>query len=812
MKTKNIPNSFAFLTYSLVFIVFFISKEIFSKHFIIVGTLLSLGGFILSWSTKNKAEKLKNIVANNIVILFIFLWMVYGILNSSFLFEEILLILLKGILALKVTASFNSYNKRNLACIQILSLFIFACFPFFVNTATYTYKALSVLYVFVWILILRFNLDASSYTSFSKISRVYSSCLIVLAISLSFAFMLKENIFSPRMVLYKYPFLGTAKIDIEEKLYKLQNALNEKIITLNRNAKSIKEKSKTMKLLSSLFGKSSVTLEVEKAREGLMDFLRRPGPGLEKGKGEEIALLKKYVDTRAAVENRDLRDEIREKINETESSSITKLSVSLTMNTLGSQEKLEKINSAVTSLKETIEKTPLDNPTKNELKEKIKELRSWKIYSLYNAARGILEDNIEKIKNQNCLGEETILNFSKDIAEAMTVPEILKLHKTIKDSDEIEEFDSACTKFDFKDIFEKLLEYKLELALMEKKKLFQEKIKVGAIKKEIKTLPAETKIDFVKIQPKLIRIPLGEKGKLSATAIYSDSSQIDVTSHVAWESSKPKNAVIELGNITSLALGETTVYAYLKEVRSNPSWIIIQEPKLTSITLNLKEINVEIGKNISIKATGFYTDNSKKDITEFADWFPIDKNILRMVDKGVFKAKKLGETEVYAQYKKIKSLPVKISVFIPPLKVLGMILFSFLAITAFFSLLFYVVIKIKIINLKKLVSISPSNFIINLYENIKKVLGVLGLPHQETLPLLKYTYAAQQKFSIRENILLNLTEKLFEVQYSSHAIRSSDALYFLNNYNKYMQAIKEKLPGFPVKSLLLLFRLIPFSI
>ncbi|MBU0896895.1 MAG: hypothetical protein KKB76_04670, partial [Candidatus Omnitrophica bacterium] len=129
MKTKNIPNSFAFLTYSLVFIVFFISKEIFSKHFIIVGTLLSLGGFILSWSTKNKAEKLKNIVANNIVILFIFLWMVYGILNSSFLFEEILLILLKGILALKVTASFNSYNKRNLACIQILSLFIFACFP-----------------------------------------------------------------------------------------------------------------------------------------------------------------------------------------------------------------------------------------------------------------------------------------------------------------------------------------------------------------------------------------------------------------------------------------------------------------------------------------------------------------------------------------------------------------------------------------------------------------------------------------------------------------------------------------------------------
>ncbi|MFH1902008.1 MAG: hypothetical protein ABIK26_07145, partial [Candidatus Omnitrophota bacterium] len=245
---------------------------------------------------------------------------------------------------------------------------------------------------------------------------------------------------------------------------------------------------------------------------------------------------------------------------------------------------------------------------------------------------------------------------------------------------------------------------------------------------------------------------------------------------------------------------------------SNPSWIIIQEPKLTSITLNLKEINVEIGKNISIKATGFYTDNSKKDITELADWFPIDKNILRMVDKGVFKAKKLGETEVYAQYKKIKSLPVKISVFIPPLKVLGMILFSFLAITAFFSLLFYVVIKIKIINLKKLVSISPSNFIINLYENIKKVLGVLGLPHQETLPLLKYTYAAQQKFSIRENILLNLTEKLFEVQYSSHAIRSSDALYFLNNYNKYMQAIKEKLPGFPVKSLLLLFRLIPFSI
>jgi hypothetical protein len=334
------------------------------------------------------------------------------------------------------------------------------------------------------------------------------------------------------------------------------------------------------------------------------------------------------------------------------------------------------------------------------------------------------------------------------------------------------------------------------------------------IGKNLKKMDKEIskKIYFIKIEPEFIKIPLGETEKVKVKAFYSDNSEVDVTSLVKWEIKDPQNIIIKNDEIVPLRRGRTTIYAYLNKIKSNSAEVIVTEPELLSIVLNFSKKHIAKGEDFSIKAFGCYTDNSKQDITQNVKWHIENEKIIKMIDKGLFKAMKKGKTTIYAQKDKIKSIPFKIEVFISPLEIFKKFLFFFFITISFFLLILYFKTKMKIIKLRKTIFHSPHAFIINIYENIKNVLKIFGFPYKETIPLLEYAKKVESELSIEKNIFLNLTYKFYEAKYSHHLITPEDALSFLENYNKCMKIIRKKVKNFFFKSFILLLLGYPFLI
>ena len=334
-----------------------------------------------------------------------------------------------------------------------------------------------------------------------------------------------------------------------------------------------------------------------------------------------------------------------------------------------------------------------------------------------------------------------------------------------------------------------------------------------SIKKAIRALnPKSVKIERIKIKPKVLALPLGRTASFTAEAIYSDGSTINATSFVKWKSTNPENVTLKREKLLTHSRGTASVYAYLKEVKSNFSKITVNEPELFSIALDPQKLKLEVGSGATLKAFGYYSDSSKVNIVNKVSWIIEDKKLLEIGKNGKLKTEKKGTTHVYAQYGKIKSLPVTVKVFVSLLTILKKVISAFLMLCFGAYLLFYSLLKVKIWKLKKLISGDPSRFIKNIYENSKKVLGIFGSPHVNVIPALEYAKTVEKKFSISNNYFTRLTYNFFEAQYSSHAISARNAIHSLDIYNRLMKDTKKNSSGFLFKFWLLLIRGYPFLI
>ena len=327
--------------------------------------------------------------------------------------------------------------------------------------------------------------------------------------------------------------------------------------------------------------------------------------------------------------------------------------------------------------------------------------------------------------------------------------------------------------------------------------------KLSTEKKNIKSL---------NITPLSKTISLGEKINFKAAAVYNDGTKTDVTNFVKWKSSNPDKVSIEKGKVTALLSGETDIKAYLGKIASNASHIIIKPPSLISISLNQENVKLHWRKTISIKATGHYTDKNTKDITALVIWHINNKNVLDEKSKGVFLAKKPGSAEVYCEHSGIKSLPVKVSVFIPPSMILKVSLLCVIILLAAAFCILYAATQAEAIKLKNIYKDSPRDAIKKLYLNARKVLNIFGLSDKNTMPPYAYAKTINNIFFIKSNIFFKLAQKFSEAEYSKHTITQSDAIAFVEIYNKGMEEIKKNSTKFFMRYILLLLHRVPFTV
>ncbi|MSP53752.1 MAG: hypothetical protein EXR81_05850 [Gammaproteobacteria bacterium] len=173
------------------------------------------------------------------------------------------------------------------------------------------------------------------------------------------------------------------------------------------------------------------------------------------------------------------------------------------------------------------------------------------------------------------------------------------------------------------------------------------------------------------ITPPTSKIFTGTAEQFNALGVYSDGSTAELTASVAWTSSEPKVASINIGDGLATAQGidgTTSITASLTRtdesdnqhsVESNAATLKVTTVPLTSILLapaNTTTIPaLPAGQTVQYTATGTYADGDTSDITNAVTWSTTNSNVARISKIGLAIESGVGSTRIAASSGSISS-------------------------------------------------------------------------------------------------------------------------------------------------------------
>jgi len=131
-------------------------------------------------------------------------------------------------------------------------------------------------------------------------------------------------------------------------------------------------------------------------------------------------------------------------------------------------------------------------------------------------------------------------------------------------------------------------------------------------------------LSSINVTPSAVSVPQGLKQPYTATGIYSDNTQQDLTQTVTWGSSDETVATISNasgsnGLASTLTQGQASISAVLNGI-SGSTTLTVTPVALTSISLSPANASLPSGGFSFYSATGHYSDGSSLDITSQVTW------------------------------------------------------------------------------------------------------------------------------------------------------------------------------------------------
>ena len=123
-----------------------------------------------------------------------------------------------------------------------------------------------------------------------------------------------------------------------------------------------------------------------------------------------------------------------------------------------------------------------------------------------------------------------------------------------------------------------------------------------------------------------LSLPNGLSSKLVATGTFSDNSKKDLSNEkdLIWswkgEGVSVSNLPDSMGQLSTSNIGKNTVYASLNGITSNGMEVSVTPAILQNISLEPSNLSLPKGKTEKITAFGFYSDKTKKNITNDVTW------------------------------------------------------------------------------------------------------------------------------------------------------------------------------------------------
>ena len=146
---------------------------------------------------------------------------------------------------------------------------------------------------------------------------------------------------------------------------------------------------------------------------------------------------------------------------------------------------------------------------------------------------------------------------------------------------------------------------------------------------------AEALPTLLAIAPATTAQPVGVSQQFTATVTFSDNTNRDVTSQVAWASSSEAIAAITRsgGLGTAVAPGDVVISASFSAAGRTvtaSATLRVTPAEIRSIEVTPASGNLELGANQQFTATAKLTDGTTQDVTRNASWTTSDPTVLRV--------------------------------------------------------------------------------------------------------------------------------------------------------------------------------------
>jgi uncharacterized protein YjdB len=131
-------------------------------------------------------------------------------------------------------------------------------------------------------------------------------------------------------------------------------------------------------------------------------------------------------------------------------------------------------------------------------------------------------------------------------------------------------------------------------------------------------------IASIQVTPFAPTLSTGSTQPFTATAVFSDGSQVPVTGGAVWKSSDPRVAEVGTagpaqGLVTTLAKGTTEISATYAGL-TGTSTLLVTEAKILQIQVTPFDPTIPVGFPQALTATAIYSDGSNRNITSLATW------------------------------------------------------------------------------------------------------------------------------------------------------------------------------------------------
>jgi hypothetical protein len=177
---------------------------------------------------------------------------------------------------------------------------------------------------------------------------------------------------------------------------------------------------------------------------------------------------------------------------------------------------------------------------------------------------------------------------------------------------------------------------------------------------------SDADLDSIIVKPQSISIPLGSMNQFTATGIFTDEIDDDITDKVNWTSSditvaRVSNEIPNKGLVNAISVGTAHIRATFQD-KTGYSSLAVLSPELISIQISPDIFAIEIGETRQLYANGYYTNSTINNITNLVYWISSKPDIIHVSNDGLIEGVSSGQAEISAELNN-KSQFIKIVVY-----------------------------------------------------------------------------------------------------------------------------------------------------